>query len=206
MTSLFKYILSIIITIGCCFNTTANSADDILNKVASKFQQAKSVTADFKISGSGNASKGKIILSGDKFNIVMSDMLIWYDGRTQWTYSHSTNEVNITEPTPDELQQINPFAIINAFRKAYSAKLINNTTGISSIQLTPLSSHGEAISKIIISINNSTLFPSFIKLTLENKQDITISVTNVIIGKALPLSTFTFSEQNYPNAGIIDLR
>lgn len=206
MNQLFRHIIILFVTIGCSIHTSANNAELLIDKVARKFQQAKSITADFTISGIGSTSAGNIIISGDRFKIKMNEISIWYDGRTQWTYSQPVNEISITEPTPDELQQVNPFAIISAFRKNYSATTLNNGNNTATLQLTPLSSQGEAISKVILTLNKSTLFPTQIVLTLDNGESITIKVNSVKIGNTLPLSTFTYNNQLYPNAEIIDLR
>lgn len=206
MKSLTRYITTLFVIIGCSLSVSANNAASLLDKAAQKFQQAKSITADFTISGNGNLSSGNIAISGDRFKIKMNEISIWYDGRTQWTYSQPVNEISITEPTPDELQQVNPFAIISAFRKAYSATTLNNGNNIATLQLTPLSSHDEAISKVVLTLNKSTLFPTQIVLTLDNGESITIKVISVKIGNTLPLSTFTYNELSYPNAEIIDLR
>jgi len=206
MNQLFRHIIILFVTIGCSLHTSANNAELLIDKVAQKFQQAKSITADFTISGNGSTSAGNIIISGDRFKIKMNEISIWYDGRTQWTYSQPVNEISITEPTPDELQQVNPFAIISAFRKNYSATTLNNGNNTATLQLTPLSSQGEAISKVILTLNKSTLFPTQIVLTLDNGESITIKVNSVKIGNTLPLSTFTYNNQLYPNAEIIDLR
>lgn len=206
MNQLFRHIIILFVTIGCSLHTSANNAELLIDKVAQKFQQAKSITADFTISGNGSTSAGNIIISGDRFKIKMNEISIWYDGRTQWTYSQPVNEISITEPTPDELQQVNPFAIISAFRKNYYATTLNNGNNTATLQLTPLSSQGEAISKVILTLNKSTLFTTQIVLTLDNGESITIKVNSVKIGNTLPLSTFTYNNQLYPNAEIIDLR
>ena len=115
MKSLTRYISILIAIIGCSLSVSANNGATLLDKAADKFQRTKSISASFTMSGNGSTSNGKITISGDRFVIEMSELSIWYNGRTQWTYSRANNEVSITEPTPDELQQINPFAIVSAF-------------------------------------------------------------------------------------------
>ena len=206
MKSLTRYITILITIIGCGLSVSANNGAALLDKAADKFQRAKSISASFTLSGKGNSSNGKIAISGDRFVIEMSELSIWYNGHTQWTYSHSSNEVSITEPTPDELQQINPFAIVSAFRKAYSATTISNNNGITKIKLTPLSSRGEAITSIVLAMNNATLYPIEIKLSLDNGETITIVTKNIKEGSTLPASTFNFDKKAFPNTEIIDLR
>ena len=206
MKSLTRYISILIAIFGCCLSVSANDGSALLDKAADKFQRTKSISASFTLSGNGNSSNGKITISGDRFVIEMSGLSIWYNGRTQWTYSKASNEVSITEPTPDELQQINPFAIVSAFRKAYSATTISNSNGVTKIRLTPLSSRGEAITSIVLPLNNTTLYPTEIKLSLDNGETITIVTNSIKEGASLPASTFNFDKKAFPSAEIIDLR
>ena len=148
---------------------------------------------------------GTIVTSGDKFHISSPQLSTWYDGRTQWTYSPSSNEVNITEPTAEELQQVNPFAIISAFRRAYKGTLLKSPAGTHTVQLLPLDKKA-SIRKAVVTFDAKTLYPTLIRLTTDNNAILSIKVTNVVAGKKYPLSTFVFAKKKYPGAEIIDLR
>lgn len=50
-------------------------------------------------------------------------MTTWFDGRTQWSYLASSDEVNVSEPTPEELQGINPYAWLSLYKKDYKLKV-----------------------------------------------------------------------------------
>ncbi len=205
MTSLLRHTLLIVTMLFYGMATYGMTADEILNDAANRYQSHKSITATFTITESGNSVNGTIVVAGDRFNVKTPMMTIWYDGRTQWTYSPSAQEVNITEPNVEELQQINPFAIISAFRKNYKATMLSKTANRYCIKLTPISA-GSDISQTTLTLNASTLFPTEIHLITDNNNAITISVKDVKIGKSLPISAFTFDAKNYPDAEIVDLR
>ena len=133
-------------------------------------------------------------------------MTVWYDGKTQWSYSPAINEVNITEPTAEELQQVNPFAIIQAFRRAYKAGYVGKANGVTrQVQLTALNPRDE-IRKAIVTMNTSTLFPASIVLTMTGNKTITIKVSSARVGATLPMSTFRFEKKKAPKAQVVDLR
>lgn len=205
MMTTIRHIL-LIMTLFVSVNSLGATAEDILDSATQKYQSAKSLTATFAVTESGNAVNGTIIVSGDRFNVTTPEMSIWYDGRTQWTYSASTQEVNITEPTAEELQQVNPFAIINSFRNAYNATIIKSESGKHVLQLTPRSSQYPNIRRVILTLSSNTLLPSEIKISTENNSEITIKTDHIAVGKALPASTFTFDGKKFPQAEIIDLR
>ena len=105
-TTLFAIIL-------LCCGAAAQPARAVLDKVAAAVSNKGGVSAGFSISSRqyGNAS-GTIAIKGRKFRTTMQTATVWFDGKTQWTYVKSNNEVNINTPTEGELQAINPYNFI----------------------------------------------------------------------------------------------
>lgn len=205
MQKFFSYILLSLVVFFSASDIYAINANEVLTNASEKYQKDGSISAQFTLSGVGNSSDGTITISGDKFHLSTPLLSIWYNGRTQWTYSAETNEVNITEPTVEELQQVNPFAIINSFRMQFNATLLKSANSMYRIQLTPLKSVNTSISKAIVTLNASTLYPNEIALTIDNNI-ITIKTKNIKAIKNVPHKTFVFDEKKYPNAEIVDLR
>jgi outer membrane lipoprotein-sorting protein len=205
MQKFFSYILLSLVVFFSASDIYAINANEVLTNASEKYQKDGSISAQFTLSGVGNSTDGTITISGDKFHLSTPLLSIWYNGRTQWTYSAETNEVNITEPTVEELQQVNPFAIINSFRMQFNATLLKSANSMYRIQLTPLKSVNTSISKAIVTLNASTLYPNEIALTIDNNI-ITIKTKNIKAIKNVPHKTFVFDEKKYPNAEIVDLR
>ena len=103
------------------------------------------------------------------------------------------------------MQQVNPFAIISAFRRAYKGTLLKSPAGTHTVQLLPLDKKA-SIRKAVVTFDAKTLYPTLIRLTTDNNATLSIKVTNVVAGKKYPLSTFVFDKKKYPGAEIIDLR
>lgn len=183
----------------------AETATSILDKTAAKVKTSKSLTAKYVITADGHRQNGTLTICGDRFTISSPQISSWYDGKTQWTYSTQTGEVNITEPTPEELQQVNPFAIINSFRKSYKAALLKSPSTEKKIRLTALNQKND-IKSVVLTLAASTLYPTSIELTLSNRRVITIKVESVVAGNALPLSDFRFDAKKYPGIPVVDLR
>lgn len=205
MQKFFSYILLSLVIFFSASDIYAINANEVLTNASEKYQKDGSISAQFTLSGVGNSTDGTITISGDKFHLSTPLLSIWYNGRTQWTYSAETNEVNITEPTVEELQQVNPFAIINSFRMQFNATLLKSANSMYRIQLTPLKSISTSINKAIVTLNASTLYPNEIALTIDNNI-ITIKTKNIKAIKNVPHKTFVFDEKKYPNAEIVDLR
>lgn len=202
----FRILTFIIAVFSAAFVAgAADTADGLLSKAAERLRSAKSVTAQFTLSSGGSKSSGKIILAGDRFHVSTQELSTWYDGKTQWTYSPQAGEVNITEPTPEELQQVNPFAIINAFRRGYKATLAGKTANTRTVLLRSSAKNAD-ITTVTLTLNASTHYPTRIVLNMADGTRLSIDVTKVTAGGTLPASTFTFDKRRYPSATVVDLR
>ena len=83
-------------------------AQDILDRTATAFRQAGGIQADFTVQTYAKSilqgsSTGVIRLKGEKFLLNADGVKTWFDGRTQWSYVTNSDEVNISEPSPEEL-------------------------------------------------------------------------------------------------------
>ena len=188
--------------IGC---SAAENASGILKDAADRLYSAKSVVATCRISAKGAASNAALTMSGNKFTIKSPEMEIWFDGKNQWAYSPNTDEVNLTEPTAEELSQINPLSVINRFANNFNASLLPSAKGVKNIRLSAKSVKSD-ISVVDIRLNSASLAPELIKLQLKSGEIFTITVSSLKFGSSLPTGTFTYSKKVHPNAEIIDLR
>ncbi len=115
------FILGLIIsTMTLC---VAQNAKDVMSLVVSKYTKARNVSASFSLISPQFNAKGTIVMSGNKFRIISNDYKCWYDGKTQWVYSTVTGEVNIIEPTYEDLETSNPYAAIAEYQSNYNESL-----------------------------------------------------------------------------------
>ncbi|MBQ2046729.1 MAG: outer-membrane lipoprotein carrier protein LolA [Muribaculaceae bacterium] len=205
MKYIIKKILAIFTIMSSCLSSNAMTANEVLTNTSKVYNNSKSITASFAIIDNGYSNAGKITITGNKFVITTPQMSTWFDGKTQWTYSSSINEVNIGEPTAEELQIINPFSIIKDFQINYNGKLLDSAKGSYKIKLTPKKSNND-IKSIELTVNSTTYLPSLIVIVAKNNIKTTINIKNINIGGTLPGSTFVFNSANYPGVEVIDLR
>ena len=65
-------------------------------------------------------------------------MIVWYDGLQQWAYVKATEEVNLTEPTTEEIATVNHYILINNYKKDFYIKTLKSKSSKESIaELTP---------------------------------------------------------------------
>ncbi len=179
-------------------------AKKILDKAAAAFQKAGGVEIGFTVEGS-QALKGTLQLKGPHFALQTSTTSTWYDGKTQWTYMPSTNEVNISNPSPDQVQRLNPQSWLNSYKQGFNYKY-NGTSGTNyQITLTPEKANNQ-LKSVVLLLNTTTYAPSQIVINQANGQSATIKVSSYRTGQNYNESTFRFDSKKYPNAEVIDLR
>ena len=189
-------------------------AKDVLDKTSANFRKAGGVEAGFtiRIKAKGQTDGlmvGNISLKGDKFVLKTTDAITWFDGETQWSYLTDSEEVNISNPTEEELQGINPYALLSIYEKGFSYALGKTRTyqgrSIYEVVLTSTDKTKE-ISKLILYVTKDTYQPLYILAELNNGSRNEITITNYRGGQKLDDSIFVFDKKQYPRAEIIDLR
>ena len=125
----------------------------------------------------------------------------WYDGKTQWTYMASTEEVNISTPTQAQQQMMNPYRFINLYNMGYdmTSKTVSNGYEVHLTANNPQ----RTITEMYITINNQYI-PTYVKMkTAKGWSEIAISKFKK---EKIKDSQFRFNAKEFPNAEVIDLR
>ena len=184
-----------------CLSAQTDKAKAVLDKVISTFTEEGGIQIDFE-----GTEKGTIVMKGEKFYLHSGQIQSWYDGKTQWSYVADTEEVNISHPTPEELQGINPYFILvnyqENFESSYKGMKTHEGKQVQEIVLAP---KGNAHEQITLWISK-TSHPIYIKVENNGKPVSEIHVKNVRKQKEINDHVFRFNKSLYPNAEIIDLR
>lgn len=196
--------------LACCCLTVwgqDDAARDVLLRTSDAFRRAGGIRADFAVRSPEGNTSGTIRLKGEKFVLEAGGMTTWFDGHTQWTYVSSSDEVNISEPTPAELQTLNPYAWLSLYDRGYALKLLaGDAPGVCRVQMTATAPDAP-IGQLVVWIEKSTWLPSRISLTLSGSFEPTvITIRDCRIKQNYTDAVFTFDPGAYPSAEIIDLR
>ena len=118
-----------------------------------------------------------------------------------------TEEVNVSHPTPEELQGINPYLILmrykSDFNYSYKGELTKNGVKGHEVILRPKQSGGMDLIRVFISKAHQ---PLAMKVEQNGKTVSEINVTSFRTDQRLEDGMFRFNRSLYPNAEIIDLR
>ena len=198
---IFFFISSLLASISAATTTP----EDILAKAVMSLKNAQSIEANFVATTPNGASSGSITISGNSFKLITNEVSVWFNGRTQWSYSPSIGEVNISEPTLEEIGQIDPFTVVNSLKSGYKARRLPSVAGYDKIELTP-TSKGTQYTNVVLTLNSKTSLPSDIVLTSTDGMKVNIAVNSIKKGGRLSASTFVFNPKLYPAVEVVDLR
>ena len=179
------------------------SAQKVLDKTAKVVSNKSGVQASFTISSKQYGStSGTIEIKGRKFHATTNEGVVWFDGKTQWTYLKNNDEVNVSNPTEAQLQAINPYNFIHLYKRGYTYTM--NTAGTDYVIHLVANSTDRKIKELFISVNKKTYQPKQVKM-LQGKKWTTFDI-NSIKKENIADSQFQFNAKDFPKAEVIDLR
>lgn len=196
------------------FAQSSNEAKSILDKAYAIYKNSKGIKIDFSFSAIENNStymqqKGVAMVKGNKFKINTNDVETWFDGKTQWILLKEYDEVNISEPTIEEVASISPTALLGMYKNGYTLSTPTtqkvNGKDANVIKLTPLSSTSD-FKSITVAIDKANQTIVQVLLTLKNGVDNKIDLTSYNTNYNFNDADFVFNKTKYPKAEIIDLR
>lgn len=185
--------------------TMAQAPSAMLDKCLAATNASGGVTANYSISSSQGTSKGTIAIQGNKFRLTSPEAKSWYDGKTQWSWSPVTGEVNITSPTAEDLQMTNPIAAVQHFKTGFNLKKAKaKTANTYAIKLTPKKK--DNIKTLWLYFDENTSLLRTARFEMRDKSVYIIKITGYK-HKSLPASTFTFDKSQVPaGTDVVDLR
>ena len=184
-----------------------NEARQLLDRVADTFRQAGGVEIAFEVRVPEGTSEGRIRLKGEKFRLDTEGITTWFDGRTQWTYLENSDEVNVSEPTAEELQSINPYAWLAVYKDGYTLKMGEQADQRLHKVVMTATRRGSELQCLILYVDKQTLRPT--KLSLVRRGDreaAVVLVRSYRTGQTYDDALFAFDKRAYPTAEVIDLR
>jgi outer membrane lipoprotein-sorting protein len=181
---------------------SAQTAKSVLDKAAATVSSPTGVHADFKVTNNLGTMSGNIDVKGSKFHARTTQAIVWFDGKTQWTYMKKNDEVNVVTPTAAQLQAINPYNFINLYKHGYHMTMSKSATSYT-VHLTA-TNPSKKIQEMFITVDKNTYVPTQVKL-LQSTKWTKFDITNLKQQKIAD-AVFSFNQKDFPTAEVIDLR
>ncbi len=185
---------------------------EAVQKISDVFRQSKNYTVHFTVSVENELppTRGTITVNDSKYEVIMPENHIIFDGKDLYNYSKTDKEVIIekgrTNGTPTgALSDI--FSLdVNAYTIQKAAIDITGPTGgyMTAIELIPFNQ--EEISKIHIFVQKDNPVPAAIHVFPKSGEKIDIDINKVLLNLQPEPERFIFTPEKFKNAEIIDFR
>lgn len=191
-------------------------AKKILDKLSEKTKSHEVISTNFKVTFKSvkdnieNSSEGTIVIKGDKYRLNFMSTEAFFDGKTLWNYLPEVNEVNITEPKPDDEDIFNnPKRLFTIYEDDYKYQLIGtstkNNTNYAIVDLYP-KDIDQDYSRIRLQINTSKYYLSSATVFGKDGSNYTIRIEDFKTNEKFDDEYFTFETSKYPDVEVIDMR
>lgn len=188
----------------------------ILDQAAEKTKSYHTIQVNYKlivedrIEKTSSDSEGKIRIKGDKYRLDAMESVVYFDGKTMWTYNQDINEVIITEPDmEDENFLSNPAKILTWYNRDFKYKYVNHTTlngrEMHEIDLFP-NNLEQPYSRIKVYIAVNDLLLHLIKSVGKDGIDYSVQLYDYITDRELKDALFTFDPAKFKKIEIVDMR
>ncbi len=211
-----KRVLSILLAFLAVLPLCAQQARDILDRTAAKLHAMPAAEAQFEIgtfkgtTPISQAVKGKMLVQKEKLYIETPEMLTWYDGKTQWSLLKGSNEVNVSTPSEEEVQQMNPYSFIGIYKQGFRLnKSDADYHGTPAHEIRMLSNNKKGyngIHEVRITIDKKSLLPLCIRFKTKKNTWTRIRISELKSSAAANNEKFRFNAKEYPGLEVIDLR
>ena len=191
-------------------------AEPILDKLAVLFSSDNASHIEFRYEVESKAENykmedyGSVIIKGNNYKLKTEDVEVFYNGKKMWTYSPVNEEVYVSTPDPENMDQmmIVPFILLNDYKNYFKYRLKGeiqvNSKIFYEVDLYPIDLNS-SYSIIRIQTEKSTGRLHSFLLQQKNGMSYTIFITELIAKVKISPDTFEWNKNLYPSVLIIEL-
>jgi outer membrane lipoprotein-sorting protein len=221
MKILLSVLAGIIVSFRCSGqnNSLGHSdpqAKQVLDRASAKIKSFKAIQASFTLEiqdGQGNSQgikRGTILMKGNKYKVDLTGQEIYNDGKTNWTYDKSSNEVTITKPDPSSNSLASPQTLLTDF---YDKDFLYKMNGeqklggktVQEIEMTPVDKTRN-FHKIYLYIDKKSHLISSGKILDKNGNRYVYTINNLNGKASISDASFVFDKSKHPGVEEVDLR
>lgn len=190
-------------------------ATAILDEMSKKYQTMKSFSAAFTYGVEGTNAKltesykGDVTVKGAKFRLKMAGQEVFANGKDLYTYVKETNECNVTEFNPAEMEELSPTKIYTIYKKGYKYVFLEEVKeGSQFYEVVELSPEDKTskVAKVQIKVDKKDKSVKSWKVWDKNGKRTVFRVDKFSPNAPADDKIFTFDKKKYPGVEVVDLR
>ncbi|MDZ7740230.1 MAG: outer membrane lipoprotein carrier protein LolA [Bacteroidota bacterium] len=213
MIKIFLSTLMMMLLISTSAQVRDKKASEILDAVVEKTNSYESFKADFdytmlnQSAGIDETKSGTIWVSGDKYRLNVAGQVVICNGENLWTVLAEDEEVMLNAVEESD-ETITPSNLLNKYNEKYKSRytgeFTENGKTLQTIELKP--EEGKTYSKVEVVVDKDK--KQIVSFTIFDKNGSIYSYNIKDFEADIPLSEnmFVFSEEEYPDFYLIDMR
>lgn len=197
------------------FAQTSTQSKAILDKAYEAYAASEGIKLAFTLTAVETdgtaypAQQGEAIVKGNKLKLTMDAIDTWFDGKTQWVLMKEVNEVNISNPTGQEVAAVSPLALLGMYKngfalKAPATKTVNGKSAFV-IEMVPTGSNND-FKTVSVAVDKKTNTVLQVNLTLKNGMKNKIDISNYNANYKFSDTDFVFDKNKHKGVEVVDLR
>lgn len=208
-------IVNLLIVNGLAIAQKDKKATVILDEMSKKYQTMKSFSAAFTYGVEGTNAKltesykGDVTVKGAKFRLKMAGQEVFANGKDLYTYVKETNECNVTEFNPSEMEDLSPTKIYSIYKKGYKYIFLEEVKEGSQfyevIELSP-EDKSSKVAKVQIKVDKKDKSVKSWKVWDKSGKRSVFRVDKFSPNAPADDKIFTFDKKKYPGVEVVDLR
>lgn len=182
----------------------------ILDKLSTKHKKIDNIIIDFSATFSGvkikkQTLKGTAYKSGKKYAYYTPDYTVINNGKSNWLYVKSENEVTITsnEDAEEENGLMSPSKLLSIWEKGFKYKYVGEKTvggkKLQEVRLYPTNPKKSKYHTITLHVNKAKNELSKVEIKGRDGVNVIYNISKFKFAQKIPVSKFKFDKSKYPN-------
>lgn len=148
--------------------------------------------------------RGVMKLDNERYSLLMDEMKVWCDGKTQWSYMKEIDEVYITTADSDEAQNLSPLYIIEKYKKEYSVTCAEK--GACRLVTMSAADPDAEVSRVELLINNKDFRLAGIVIYMQSQGRVEVMLDNYKAKCNFGKKEYECPLEEFSTAEIVDMR
>lgn len=150
------------------------------------------------------SDNGTMLLDNGCYSLLMENMKVWCDGKTQWSYMKDIDEVYITDADSEEAQNLSPLYIMEKYRDDCAVSLVSKK-GIAIVTLKSNDGENE-VDKVELYINKESYRLESLFMFMSEQGKIEVFLKDYKPNCKLGADVYRCPVKEFPSAEVIDMR
>ena len=147
---------------------------------------------------------GIMLLDKGRYSLLMENMKVWCDGKTQWSYMKDIDEIYITEADSEEAQNLSPLYIMEKYRENYSASVVSK--GAVSVVALVSRDNDDEVNKVELYINKETYRLERLVIYMPSQGKVEVFLKGYVAKCKLGDDTYVCPVKSFSTAEVVDMR